>query len=152
MSRNKRASHSVCSKPLKMFSLECKFDLYDTAKRKPAYISITVKSMKKLPLGLISGTILGLLDGLSAFFIPEAAAMMTQIVVGSTVKGLLNGLITGVIARKANSILLSTLVSGLVGIILSVVSAIPSGAYVAIVVPGTIVGLLSGFITAKWGQ
>lgn len=108
--------------------------------------------MKKLPLGILSGTILGLLDGLSAFFIPEAADMMTEIIIGSTAKGLINGLIAGFIARRATSILNCTLLSGLAGIILSVLSAIPSGAYVPIIVPGTIVGLLSGFITAKWGK
>ncbi len=108
--------------------------------------------MKKIPLGILSGSILGLLDGLSAFMIPEAAAMMTQIIIGSTVKGLVNGLIAGAIARKSGSVLNVTLLSALVGVILSVLSAIPSGAYVEIIVPGTIVGLLSGFITAKWGK
>ena len=103
-------------------------------------------------MGILSGTILGLLDGLSAFFIPEAANRMTEIILGSTVKGLINGVIAGFIARRSNSILTSTLLSGVAGIILSILSAIPSGAYLAIIVPGTIVGLLSGFITAKWGK
>jgi hypothetical protein len=44
------------------------------------------------------------------------------------------------------------LLSGLAGIILSALSAIPSGAYLKIIVPGIIVGLLTGFITAKWGK
>jgi hypothetical protein len=108
--------------------------------------------MKKIPLGLLSGTVLGLLDGLSAFFIPEAAAMMTEIIIGSTAKGLINGLIAGLIARNSTSVLNCTLLSGAAGVVLSVLSAIPSGAYVEIVVPGTIVGLLTGFITAKWGK
>jgi hypothetical protein len=108
--------------------------------------------MKKIPLGAISGTILGLIDGLSAFFIPEAASMMTEIIVSSTIKGLVNGLIAGVIAKRSASILMTTIWSGLAGIVLSILSAIPSGAYVEIIVPGTIVGLLSGFITAKWGK
>lgn len=108
--------------------------------------------MKKIPLGILSGTILGLLDGLSAFFIPDAASMMTEIIIGSTAKGLINGLIAGFIAKRSNSIINCTLLSGIAGIVLSVLTAIPSGAYVEIVVPGTIVGLLSGFITAKWGK
>jgi hypothetical protein len=107
--------------------------------------------MKKLQLGMLSGTILGLLDGLSAFFIPEAASMMTEIITGSTIKGLINGLIAGFIARRF-SVLNTILLSGLAGIILSVLSAIPSGAYIEIIAPGTIVGLLTGFITAKWGK
>lgn len=35
--------------------------------------------MSKILLGAIAGTVLGLLDGFSAFFIPEAADMMTEI-------------------------------------------------------------------------
>lgn len=108
--------------------------------------------MKKIPLGILAGIILGLLDGLSAFFIPEAATMMTEIIIGSTVKGLVNGLAAGFIARKGSSTMNVTLLSGFAGIILSVLSAIPSGAYVEIVVPGTIVGLLAGFVTARWGE
>jgi hypothetical protein len=84
--------------------------------------------------------------------IPEAAGMMTEIIIGSTVKGLINGLIAGFIARKSDSVLTVTLLSGVTGMILSALTAIPSGAYAAIIVPGTIVGLLSGFITSKWGK
>ncbi|MBS4041651.1 MAG: hypothetical protein KGZ81_13770 [Flavobacteriales bacterium] len=108
--------------------------------------------MKKVLLGAITGTILGLLDGLSAFFIPEATNMMTQIIIGSTAKGLIGGIIIGVFVKKITSILNVTLLGGLVGIVLSILAAIPSGAYVEILVPGTIVGLLTGAITAKWGK
>lgn len=107
--------------------------------------------MKKISLGTLAGTILGLLDGLSAFFIPEAADMMTEIIIGSTIKGLVNGLIAGAIAKKT-SVFNATLLGGLTGIILSILSAIPTGAYVEIVVPGTVVGMLSGFIAARWGK
>ncbi|TND09617.1 MAG: hypothetical protein FD123_974 [Bacteroidetes bacterium] len=108
--------------------------------------------MKKIYLGLLAGTLLGLLDGLSAFLIPEAAGMMTEILIGSTVKGLIGGLAAGLIAKKSASVMMTVLWSGLAGIILSVLAAIPSGAYVEILVPGTIVGLLTGFITHKWGK
>lgn len=108
--------------------------------------------MKKVPLGILAGSIFGLLDGLSAFFIPEAASMMTEIIIGSTVKGLVNGLIAGLIARRITSTWNVTLLSGAAGIVLSVLSAIPSGAYVEIVVPGTVVGLLAGLVTARWGK
>jgi len=108
--------------------------------------------MKKLPLALIAGTLLGLLDGLSAFFIPEAASMMTEIIIGSTVKGLINGLIAGLIARKISSWWKVMLLSGAAGVVLSALAAIPSGAYVEIIFPGTIVGLLTGAIAGKWGR
>lgn len=108
--------------------------------------------MKKIYLSILVGTLLGLLDGLSAFFIPEAAPMMTEIIIGSTVKGLIGGLIIGLIARKSTSVLNTTLLGGLIGIVLSALAAIPSGEYVHVIVPGTIVGLLTGFITQKWGK
>ena len=108
--------------------------------------------MKKLSLGAMTGTVLGLLDGLSAFLIPEAAEMMTQIIVGSTIKGMVNGLVAGFIAKQSTSALNVTLLSGLTGVVLSGLAAIPSGAYLEILIPGTVVGLLSGFITSKWGK
>jgi hypothetical protein len=108
--------------------------------------------MRKIPLGLLSGTVLGILDGLSAFFVPEAAGMMTTIMVGSTVKGLVGGLAAGLIARRSTSIAATAAWSAVVGVVLSVLAAIPSGAYVQIVIPGTIVGLLTGAITQKWGR
>ncbi|MBI4931190.1 MAG: hypothetical protein HY841_10540 [Bacteroidetes bacterium] len=108
--------------------------------------------MNKFLLGAVAGTILGILDGCSAFFIPEASEMMTEIIIGSTVKGLINGLIAGLIAKKVSSIGLATLFSGITGIILSVLVAIPSGSYMEIIIPGTIVGLLVGAVTAKWGK
>ena len=37
-------------------------------------------------VGILVGGILGLLDGLSAWFYAEARAMMTPIVLGSTIK------------------------------------------------------------------
>ncbi len=100
----------------------------------------------------MTGTALGFLDGCSAFFIPEAAPMMTEIIIGSTIKGLINGLIAGFIAKKLSSVSKTTLVGGLAGVVLSILAAVPSGAYIEILIPGTIVGLLSGFITAKWGK
>jgi hypothetical protein len=108
--------------------------------------------MSKIVLGAIAGTILGLLDGCSAFLIPEAAGMMAQIIIGSTVKGLINGLIAGMIAKKVNSVLKSITFGAVVGIILSALAAIPSGAYMEIITPGAIVGLLCGWITYKWGK
>lgn len=108
--------------------------------------------MNKIILGLLAGTLLGLLDGCSAFFIPEAADMMTEIIIGSTVKGLINGLIVGLIARKVSSIAMLGVYGALAGLILSFLAALPTGTYVEIIVPGVIVGFLSGLITGKWGK
>ena len=107
--------------------------------------------MNKLTLGAAAGAVLGLLDGLSAFLIPEAADMMTEIIIGSTVKGLITGLLAGIIAKKSRSMLNTILLSGLAGMVLSALAAIPYGNYAEIMIPGTVVGLLAGLITHKWG-
>jgi hypothetical protein len=54
-------------------------------------------------LGAVVGGILGVLDGLSAWFYPEARTMLISIVVGSTIKGVLTGLATGVVAARRKS-------------------------------------------------
>ncbi len=108
--------------------------------------------MNKVTLGAISGTIFGLLDGLSAFLVPGAESMLTEIITGSTIKGFVGGVIAGIIAKRSSSVLNTTLLSGVVAGILSVLAAIPSGAYVEIVAPGIAVGLLTGFVTHKWGK
>jgi len=108
--------------------------------------------MNKLLLGAIAGTILGLLDGCSAFFLPEAADMMTTILISSTAKGLINGLIAGAIAKKVSSLWKVGLYSMIAGLILSTLAAIPTGAYLEIIAPGIFVGFLAGIITGKWGK
>lgn len=105
--------------------------------------------MKKLQLGMPAGTLFGLLDGLTGFLFPGAEGMLTTIIVGSTVKGLVGGLIVGVLARRSPSVQRVTLWGGLVGLLLSVLAAIPTGASVEILVPGIIVGLLTGFVSGR---
>ncbi|MBN2597777.1 MAG: hypothetical protein JXR82_13470 [Marinifilaceae bacterium] len=108
--------------------------------------------MNKIVLGTIVGAILGLLDGSSAFFIPEAAGMMTEIIIGSTVKGLITGIIVGLVAQRVSSILMVGLYGAIAGLLLSTLAAIPSGTYMEIIVPGVLVGFIAGLITAKWGK
>ncbi len=45
--------------------------------------------MNKILLGLLLGTVLGAVDGLSAWFTPAVRAQIVGIVVGSTIKGLI---------------------------------------------------------------
>lgn len=108
--------------------------------------------MKKVLLGLLSGALLGLLDGLSALFVPEAEGMLAVIIVSATVKGIINGLLVGLIARKTEGLGKNVLAGGGVGLVLSVLAAMPSGSYVEIIVPGLFIGLMLGFIVAKWGK
>jgi hypothetical protein len=108
--------------------------------------------MKRVPLGLIGGGVLGLLDGLSAFLIPEARGMMTEIIVWGTGKGLVTGLLVGVIACRVDGVGKNVLAGGAVGAILSLLAAFSTGSYVEIVPSGTVLGLLAGLIVSKWGK
>lgn len=114
--------------------------------------------MSKPLLGVILGAILGAFDGLTALFAgPEVAAQIVGIVIGSTLKGILAGVIIGFVARKYNSLPLGLVVGGLVGLALAFLVAVfpdESGKhyYVEIMIPGTIVGLILGYATQKFGR
>lgn len=113
--------------------------------------------MSKPMVGLALGTVLGLLDGLSAFFYPEAAPMMAQIVVGSTVKGLITGVLAGVFARRMRSMPLGIAFALVVGLLLSLLGAQapdPQGNhhYLEIMLPGGILAAIVGFATQRYGS
>ena len=59
--------------------------------------------MNKVVLGLLVGGLLGIFDGLTAWFTPEVRAQLLGIVIGSTVKGLIAGVLIGYFAKKVNS-------------------------------------------------
>ena len=113
--------------------------------------------MSKLVLGLVAGAVLGVLDGLTAWFTPEVRDQMMSIVIGSTGKGLLTGLAAGWVAKRWNSMLAAVLVGLAVGFALSYAVASMGDAqgnhyYLQIVLPGSILGLLVGFASQKFGK
>lgn len=119
--------------------------------------------MSKPVLGLILGTVLGVFDGLTALLEPDIAnspelgAAMTGILIGSSVKGLLAGLIIGFFARKVKSLKHGVIFGGIVGLVLAFLVAAmpdPSGKHywLQIMIPGTIVGLILGYATQKYGK
>jgi len=65
--------------------------------------------MNKVVFGLILGGVLGIFDGLTAWFTPEARAELIAIVVGSTIKGIIAGILIGFFARKVHSLALGIL-------------------------------------------
>ena len=114
--------------------------------------------MNKIKLGIIVGTGLGLVDGLLTFFDPQAVemGMMPMIIAGSTIKGLFTGVFIGTFAQKYRSLPAGIVVGLGVGLFLSYLVALipdPQGQrhYVAIMVPGAIVGLVVGFVSQRWG-
>jgi THAP4-like, heme-binding beta-barrel domain len=101
-------------------------------------------------VGILVGGLLGLLDGLSAWFYPDARPMMIPIIVGSTIKGILTGLAAGLVARWRKSLSLGVVTGVIVGFGLSAVAALGQpDHYWAIVLPGMLVGALTGVVTQR---
>ena len=113
--------------------------------------------MNKIVLGLLVGGILGIFDGLSAWFTPAVRAQLLGIVIGSTVKGLIAGILIGYFAKKVNSLPLGLLFGLGIGLVLAYAVAAmpdPSGKhyYFEIMLPGGIVGMIVGYATQRFGQ
>jgi hypothetical protein len=110
--------------------------------------------MNKVVLGLLVGGILGIFDGLSAWFTPAVRAQLLGIVIGSTVKGLIAGILIGYFAKKVNSLPLGLLFGLGIGLLLAYAVAAmpdPSGKhyYFEIMLPGALVGAIVGYATQK---
>jgi hypothetical protein len=111
--------------------------------------------MSKPIFGLVLGGILGVFDGLTAYFTPEARTKLLMIVVGSTFKGLVAGLSIGFFARKVNSLPLGVLFGLGVGLLLAwIVAAMPNPNgkhyYFEIMLPGALVGAIVGYATQRY--
>ena len=112
--------------------------------------------MNKALLGMLVGGVLGIFDGLSAWFTPAVRNQMVDIVVGSTIKGLIAGVLIGFFARKVNSLALGIVFGLGVGLLLAFAVAAmqpgPNHYYFDIMLPGGIVGVLIGYATQRFGQ
>jgi hypothetical protein len=79
------------------------------------------------------------------------------ILIGSTLKGVLVGVAAGFFARKMNSMPAGIIFGLVMGALLAFLVAMMPAAngehyYVEIMVPGTIVGIILGFATQKYGR
>ena len=111
--------------------------------------------MNKPVFGLLLGGVLGIFDGLSAWFYPEVRTQIMGIVIGSTFKGLITGVCIGYFAKKVNSLGLGILFGLAVGMFLAfLVAAMPNPAgkhyYFEIMLPGSILGAVVGFATQRY--
>ena len=110
--------------------------------------------MSKPLIGIVLGAILGAFDGLTAWFTPAVRAQLAAIVVSSTFKGIIAGIAIGFFARKFHSLPLGILFGLLVGALLAYLTArfAVGGYYFEIMLPGSMVGLIVGFATQKYGR
>ena len=109
--------------------------------------------MSKPLLEIVLGAVLGAIDGLTAWFTPAVRNQLGGIVIGSTVKGIIAGVAIGFFAKKFHSLPIGILFGVLVGAFLAyLVALMQGGYYLEIVLPGTLVGLIVGFATQKYGK
>jgi hypothetical protein len=112
--------------------------------------------MNKVLLGLLLGAVLGAIDGATAWFTPAVRFEIMAIIFYSTIKGLIAGVLIGYFARKVNSLPLGILFGLAVGALLAFLVALmpdPTGHhyYVQIIIPGSLVGLIVGYATQRYG-
>lgn len=113
--------------------------------------------MSKPVIGLILGAALGLLDGISALLYPNTGPVIVPIIIGSTLKGLVTGLAAGFFARRLQSLPLGIGFGLAIGLALAFVAAwMPDAAgehhFVAIMLPGAVLGAVVGFATQRFGR
>jgi len=113
--------------------------------------------MKKILVGLVFGLVLGGVDGATAWLYPEARSMLTGIMVGSSIKGMVVGILTGWFAHKVQSTGWGIVVGSAIGLLFAFLVAAMDTVngrhpYLEIMLPGFIVGAIIGFLTQKLGM
>jgi hypothetical protein len=109
-------------------------------------------AMNKVMVGVVFGLILGVVDGATAWFTPEARSMMTSILIGSSIKGMLVGVLSGWYARKVQSVGKGIAVGSALGLLFAfAVALMQRDHYLEIMLPGFIFGAIIGFLTQRMG-
>ena len=114
--------------------------------------------MNKPLLGLMAGGALGVVDGLTALVsAPQVAPQIVGIVLGSMSKGLVAGVLIGWFARKVNNLAVGVVFGLAMGALfalpfaLGVDPATGQRYFWEILIPGSMVGLIVGFLTQRYG-
>jgi hypothetical protein len=108
--------------------------------------------MNKILLGLLLGAVLGAIDGATAWFTPAVRAQFAGIIIGSTVKGIIAGVAIGFFARKVHSLFLGIVFGLAVGFVLAfLIAYLQHGYYFEIILPGSLVGVIVGYATQRYG-
>jgi hypothetical protein len=119
-----------------------------------ALLQEATMSLTKPVLGLAVGGVLGLLDGLSGFFEPSLAAVMTSVITFSLLKGLVAGIATGYVSQRVHSMLLGILAGIGIAAMLSLLVILKAGMalFWDILLPGMLLGAIVGFATQRFGR
>ena len=107
--------------------------------------------------GILLGLALGALDGATAWFYPEARSVLASIMIGSSIKGMAVGMVSGWFANKVRSTGWGIAVGAAVGLLFAYLAAATNTvngrhAYLQIMLPGFVVGIIIGFLTQKIGK
>ena len=107
--------------------------------------------MKKPVFATLLGGLLGIFDGLTAWFTPEVRSQIGGIVIGSTVKGLLTGVIIGFFATRVHSLVAGTIFGLIVGAFFAyLILLMNPGHALNIMLPGSLVGVIVGYTAQKY--
>jgi len=107
--------------------------------------------MNKPVFAMLLGGALGVLDGLSALVsAPQTRPLIVGIVIGSTLKGVVAGAIVGLVAQRTQSVAVLVAVGLAVGAFFAYLVTLNEPYFWEIILPGSIVGLIVGFATAKY--
>jgi hypothetical protein len=108
--------------------------------------------MNKILLGILLGAVLGAVDGATAWFTPEVRPAIVGIIIGGAIKSIIVGAILGAFARKVHSVGAGVVFGLLLGAALAfVIAQLQHAHYAEIIVPGSIVGMILGFATQRFG-
>ena len=109
--------------------------------------------MKKLAFATILGGILGIFDGMTAWFTPEVRDQIFGIIIGSTVKGIVTGVLIGIFAQRVHSLLWGTVFGLAVGAFFAYLILLGNpGHALNIMLPGSLVGVIVGYAAQKHQQ
>jgi hypothetical protein len=115
--------------------------------------------MNKPVLGLVAGGVLGIFDGLTALVsAPEVAPQIAGIIAGSMGKGLIAGVLIGWFAKKVNNLGAGVAFGLVMGALFALPIAMMPDAttgekyFWEILIPGSLVGLIVGYLTQRYGS
>jgi hypothetical protein len=106
--------------------------------------------MKNVAFATALGGVLGIFDGMTAWFTPEVRNQMVGIIIGSTVKGVVTGVLIGLFAKWVQSLVWGMLFGLAVGAFFAYLILLGNpGHALNIMLPGSLVGLIVGYAAQK---